>query len=84
MNRAYAGKKIRELALTLGYQPIVPPKKIFKEQWEYDKERYKKRNEVASFFRRIKRFRRIFTRYDKLDVIYGGFILLVMVFDSLV
>ena len=84
MDRAYAGKKIRELVLTLGYQPIVPPKKIFKEQWEYDKELYKKRNEVERFFRRIKRFRRIFTRYDKLDVVFEGFILFVMVFDSLV
>ena len=62
MDRAYAGKKIRELAFKLGYEPIVPPKKNFKEQWEYDKELYKQRNEVERFFRRIKRFRRVFTR----------------------
>ena len=47
MDRAYAGKKIRELAFKLGYIPVVPPKKNFKKQWEYDKELYKKRNEIA-------------------------------------
>ena len=58
------GKKIRELAA------VVPPKKNFKEQWAYDKE-HKKRNEVERFFRRLKRFRRIFTRYDKLDILFA-------------
>ena len=38
MDRAYAGKNIRGLAVKLGYAPIVPPKKNFKKQWEYDKE----------------------------------------------
>ena len=84
MDRAYAGKKIRELAFKLGYEPIVPPKKNFKEQWEYDKELYKQRNEVERFFRRIKRFRRVFTRYDKLDVVFEGFILFAIVIDPLV
>ena len=45
---------------------------------------YKRRNEVERFFRRIKRFRRVFTRYDKLDIIFAGFILFAMIFDSLV
>jgi transposase len=39
------------------------------------------RNEVERFFLRIKRFRKVFTRYDKLDIIYTGFILIAMVFD---
>ena len=65
-------KKMRELAA------VVPPKKNFKEQWAYDKELYKKRNEVERFFRRLKRFRRIFTRYDKLDILFA------MIIDSLV
>lgn len=35
-------------------------------------------------FRRLKRFRRIFTRYNKLDILFAGFILLVFIIDSLV
>ena len=35
---------------------------------------YRKRNEVERLFRRLKAFRRVFTRYDKLDALYLGFI----------
>ena len=83
MDRAYAGKKTREVAVKLGYKPVVPPKKNFKKQWEYDKELYNKRNEIERFFRRIKRFRRIFTRYDKLDLVFESFIVFAIVVDSL-
>ena len=78
MDRAYSGKKMRIAAGELGYAPVVPPKQNYKEQWEYDKGLYKRRNEVELFFRRLKRFRRIFTRYDKLDIIFA------MIIDSLV
>ena len=84
MDRAYAGKKMRTIASELGYDPVVPPKRNFKEQWDYDKGKYKQRNIVERFFRRLKRFRRIFTRYDKLDVVFAAFILFVMIIDSLV
>ena len=49
-----------------------------------DRMLYKRRNEVERFFRRIKRFRRVFTRYDKLDIVFAGFILFARIFDSLV
>ena len=84
MDRAYEGDKMRSSAESLGYKPVVPPKKTRVNPWEYDKELYKRRNEVERFFRRIKRFRRIFTRYDKLDVVFAGFILFAMIIDSLV
>ena len=74
MDRAYEGDETRLLAETLGYFPVVPPKKNRKKAWEYDKELYKRRNVVERLFRRIKEFRRVFTRYDKLDVIYLGFV----------
>jgi len=41
---------------------------------EYDKELYKQRNQVERLFRRLKRFRRIFTRYDKLNIIFFSFV----------
>ena len=84
MERAYQGDNMRFLVKTLGYEPIVPPKSNRLHKWEYDRELYKRRNEVERFFRRIKRFRRIFTRYDKLDILYSGFILFAMIIDSLV
>ena len=51
--------------------------------WEYDKELYKRRNEVERLFRRLKGFRRVFTRYDKLDVIFLGFITFAFIVDAL-
>ena len=58
----------------MGYIPVVPPKSNRKEPWEYNKELYKRRNVVERLFRRIKEFRRVFTRYDKLDTIFLNFV----------
>ena len=84
MDRAYQGDNMRLLAKNLGYEPVVPPKSNRLHQWDYDRELYKLRNQIERFFRRLKRFRRIFTRYDKLDILYSGFILFAMIIDSLV
>ncbi len=62
---------------------IVPPKKNRKMPWQYDAELYKRRKEVERFFLRIKRFRKVFTRYDKLDVIYFSIVILFLIFDAL-
>ena len=56
----------------------------FENGGEYDREIYKRRNEVERLFRRLKGFRRIFTRYDKLDALFLGFIVFVLIFDALV
>ena len=84
MDRAYEGDNMRAVAMELGHHPVVPPKKNHSDPWEYDKELYRRRNEVERFFRRIKRFRRIFTRYDKLDIVFAGFILFAMIIDTIV
>jgi transposase len=39
----------------------------------------KKRNEVERLFRRIKGFRRIFTRFDKLDVMFMDFVVFALI-----
>ena len=84
MDRAYEGDKIRAKAVKKGFIPVVPPKKSRKEPWEYDTERYKQRNEIERFFLRLKRFRKIFTRYDKLDIMFRGFIYFAVIIDSII
>jgi len=74
-DRAYDGDETRNLALSLGYDLCIPSKSNRKEPWDYDKELYKSRNEIERLFRRVKEYRRVFTRYDKLDVMYMGFVL---------
>ncbi|CAH2708029.1 transposase [Xanthomonas campestris pv. nigromaculans] len=83
MDRAYEGNETRQLALDLGFVPVVPPKSNRVEPWEYNREMYKRRNEVERLFRRLKGYRRIFSRFEKLDVMFLGFLSFVLVVDEL-
>ncbi len=83
MDRAYEDDQTRALAEKQGFNVVVPPKKNRKQPWLYDKELYKRRNEVERYFLRLKRFRKVFTRYDKLDTIFLSVITLAMIFDAL-
>ena len=83
MDKAYEGDTMRAKAIEKGFVPVVPPKSNRKEPWEYDEERYKQRNEIERYFLRLKRFRKIFTRYDKLDIIFISFIYFAMIADAL-
>ena len=84
MDKAYEGNETSQLVFDLGMEPVVPPKKNRVTSWEYDKEMYKKRNEVERLFRRLKGFRRIFSRFDKLDVIFRFFIHFALISDALI
>ena len=53
------------------------------EPWEYDREMYNLRNEIERLFRRLKGFRRIFSRFEKLDVLFLGFIVFALIVDGL-
>jgi transposase len=70
MDRAYEGDETRQLVLDLGMIPVVPPKSNRLHPWDYDRAIYKKRNEIERLFRRLKGFRRIFSRFEKLDVLF--------------
>ena len=63
MDRAYEGDRIRRLAVELGYEPVVPPKSNRRRPWTFDTQRYRRRNEIERLFGRLKRFRRLATRY---------------------
>ena len=83
MDRAYEGDETRQLAFDLGYDPVVPPKQNRLEPWEYKEEIYRRRNEVERLFRRLKGFRRIFSRFEKLDALFIGFILFALIVEAL-
>ncbi len=83
MDRAYEGDETRDLAERMGFRVVVPPRANRREPWDYDRELYKRRNEVERLFRRLKGFRRVYTRYDKLDMMYWGFILFALIVEAL-
>ena len=65
-DKGYDSDKIIEFIESESAIAVIPPKSNRKIQREYDKEIYRNRNQVERFFNRIKQFRRIATRYDKL------------------
>ncbi len=83
MDRAYEDDQTRQLALDFGWIPVVPPKRTRLEPWEYDRVLYRRRNEVERLFRRLKGFRRIFSRFGKLDVIFLGFFHFALIVEAL-
>jgi transposase len=83
MDRAYEGDETRQLALDLNFIPVVPPKSTRISAWQYDRAMYKRRNEIERLFRRLKGFRRIFSRFEKLDVMFIAFINFALIVDGL-
>jgi transposase len=83
MDRAYESDETRQLVLEMNMIPVVPPKSNRREPWEYDRELYKKRNQIERLFRRLKGFRRIFSRYEKLDVVFLAFIYFAFIIEAL-
>lgn len=83
MDCAYEGNETRTLARSLGYVPVVPPNPLRKKPWRLNRRLYRRRNEVERLFRRLKGYRRVFTRYDKLDAMFLAFVHLALIFDAL-
>ncbi len=57
--------------------PVIPARKNRRQPRDYDKELYKERNLVERFFQKIKDFRRIATRYERLARNYQAMLSLV-------
>ena len=72
------------MVFDLGMEPVVPPKSNRVVPWNYSEAIYRKRNEIERLFRRLKGFRRIFSRFEKLDVMFTFFILASLISDTLV
>lgn len=83
MDGAYDDNQTLQLALDFGYISVVPPRPNRLNPWQYDKGLYAKRNEIERLFRRLKGFRRIFSRFDKLDVVFLSFIHFAFIVEAL-
>jgi transposase len=55
---------------------VIPPTASRKVQREYDRHQYRNRNVIERFFARLKQFRRVATRYDKLATRFASFVAL--------
>ena len=57
-----------------GAEVVIPPKRNRKVPHTYDVDLYKERNRIERFFSKLKHFRRVATRYDKLLANFMGFV----------
>jgi transposase len=65
-DRAYDANSLRAELARRGIKAVIPPNPTRKHPHRYDKAAYKGRNVIERMFCRLKDFRRIATRYDKL------------------
>jgi transposase len=83
MDCAYEGNETRQLAFDLGFIPVVPPHPQRVDKWTLNKAIYRRRNEIERLFRRLKGFRRIFSRFEKLDLMFIAFIYFALIIEAL-
>jgi putative transposase len=73
-DKAYDADHLLDQVTQTGAEAVIPPKRNRKVQGPYDVDLYKERNIIERFFNKLKQFRRVATRYDKLLVNFMGFV----------
>jgi len=80
LDKGYDADRIRDRLNMEGIEPVIPPISTRAKLIHYDRRRYRRRNRVERFFSKIKQFRRIATRYDKLSQTFFSALCLVAAF----
>lgn len=75
-DKAFCSEQIRDYIQGQKAEVCIPDKVNSIKKHVFDSELYKRRNIVERFFQRIKEFRHISTRFDKLDICFLNFIFL--------
>ena len=73
-DKGYDADHLHDKLADAGATIVIPPKRNRKVQRPYDRDLYKERNIIERFFAKLKQFRRVATRYDKLLVNFMGFV----------
>ena len=73
-DRAYDAHQLHDVILDQGGKPVIPPRRHRRYQHAYDKIAYRNRWGIEGFFAKLKQWRRITTRYDKLAATFLGFV----------
>jgi transposase len=73
-DKGYDSGPLIELVTAKGIEAVIPPKKNRLVQREYDRHLYRERHLIECFIGKIKRYRRVFSRFEKLSKNYLGFL----------
>ena len=71
-DKGYDSDKLRNVIRAKGAKPVIPGRKSRTRKVRFDRSRYKARWMVEAVFCRLKDFRRVATRYDKLARNYAS------------
>lgn len=82
-DKAFCSEEIREYIDSQNAVACIPDKSNAVKLHVFDKELYKARNVIERFFQRIKNFRHIATRYDKLSDCFLNFVFLASIMIQL-
>ena len=82
-DRAYNSDAIRAMIAAANKEAVIPPPYNRVNPPGYDREKDKGRNKVERLFNRLKHFRAVATRYDKLASMFLGGILAALIFIPL-
>ena len=74
MDRAYDGNAIRRFLAVRGIEAVIPSTANRTEPIPHDARKYGLREKVERFFNKLKQFRRIATRYEKLGRTFLAFV----------
>jgi len=78
-DKGYDANCVRAHIRSQGAIPNIPNRSNRKKKFRWNKAMYRERNHVERFFNKLKQFRRIATRYDKLGATFFAFIKLAAV-----
>lgn len=73
-DRGYAAQDIYDWIVAHGMEPVIPPHQRALDPRHYDTWLYRERHLIECFFNKLKHFRRIFSRFDKLDSRFLAFL----------
>ena len=73
-DKGYDDIKLIQEVEARGMQAVIPPRANRLEQRDYDKHLYKERHLVECFINKIKHYRRVFSRFEKLSKNFLGFL----------
>ena len=72
--RGYDSDPLVAALAARGTHAVIPPRRKRRTPRVYDAARYAQRHPVERLFSRLKQFRRVATRYDKLDAHFLAFV----------
>jgi transposase len=67
-DKGYDANALRKRLRERGVSPVIPGRRNRKRKIRHDEKRYKERWRIEAAFCRLKDFRRVATRYDKLAI----------------